>query len=146
MRPVMRPRLLSRFMLSRFLPALLVASLSIGAARADDYAFDLPRLAPKAMAAWRAVTPAAYRKIAWIARLEGTAMPMRRVVLDGRATFVGSVCKPHDCGGNSVAFALAADGSSAAGMVEAVAVSPRSAAFGVMTPAVAAALKRELSQ
>jgi len=117
---------------------------SAGAAAAQDYPFTLAKTHPRAMAAWRAILPAAYQKVAWVARFEVTAGLMERIRLDGRTFIVGSVCKPHDCGFNQVAFLIAADGSSASGLARTQALRPPNFAFGVMDAQRLDALTRRL--
>ncbi len=86
-----------------------------GPAFCQDYPHDLKTKNPKAFRAWQGVAPREYLKQDWIGSLSGVAGPMQSVTMQGRAFYYGSVCIPHDCGGNFVAFLIARDGSSASG-------------------------------
>ena len=99
------------------LGALAAALFGQAIATAEDYAFDLRKAHPAAFAAWTKIVPGMYRKNDWIARLDGTTGPMEQVTMRGRVFFYGSVCQPHDCAGNDVAFLAAEDGSAAYGML-----------------------------
>lgn len=86
-------------------------------ASTDEYPFDLKTRHPKALAAYKKIVPAKYRKMAWIASLDGTAGPMNPVKDAGKKCLAGSVCWPHNCGGNQVAFLVAEDGSVAVALL-----------------------------
>lgn len=76
----------------------------------EEYPFDLKTKHPKALAAYKKIVPAKYKKMAWIASLDGTAGPMSSVKDSGKKCLTGSVCWPHNCGGNQVAFLISEDG------------------------------------
>lgn len=83
----------------------------------DEYPFDLKAKHPKALAAYKKIVPAKYKKMAWIASLDGTAGPMNPVKDEGKKCLTGSVCWPHNCGGNQVAFLIAEDGAYAVALL-----------------------------
>lgn len=126
--------------LGRLRPLRIAAAAAIGlcaaAAQAQEptYPYDLARKNPAAFAAWRKAVPAPYRRVEWIARLAGTATPMTTTMIDGKPAYAGSVCKPHDCGGNFVAFLIAGDGSSVSGMTRMTTTQPARLRWGVQSP------------
>lgn len=126
--------------------ALVLISLAAAPAlAAQPYPHDLPRMAPRAFAAWKAATPAAYRGVGWIANFSGVGLgPVESHRIEGREWLVGSVCKPHDCGDNAVAFALAADGAAAYGLLRAVTPRADFVTFGAPPPALRALLMQRL--
>ena len=95
----------------------LIPLLGIGRSAAQDYPFEMAKKNPAAMRAWQAITPKTYKNEAWINKLDGTASQMDQVTVHNKLFFRGSACKPHDCGGNSVAFLIAKDGSEAYGQL-----------------------------
>ncbi len=100
--------------------ALIAALAAAPASAAQPYPFDLPKMAPMAMAAWRKAVPAAFRRVGWIGDFAGVGLgPVESHRIGGLEFLVGSVCKPHDCADNQVAFAIAADGSAAYGLLRA---------------------------
>jgi len=127
------------------------AALAVGlfcqtTAFAEDYAFDLKKDHPAALAAWMKVVPTTYRKTAWINRLDGTTPPMDEVTMQGRAFFYGSVCQPHDCFGNNVAFLIATDGSAAYGMLSSDNLRVKGQIFGAPDAEAQQLLTTKLSQ
>ncbi|WP_294534022.1 Ivy family c-type lysozyme inhibitor [uncultured Rhodoblastus sp.] len=105
-----------RSALSPALAAVLLLT-GISAAGAQNYPYEIAKANPAAMAAWRRIVPADYRKQAWIAALEGTAGPLERVSMRGKVFLYGKTCIPHDCGGNFAAFLIAVDGAEASGLL-----------------------------
>lgn len=88
------------------------------AALADEgYPFDMKKKYAKAFAAYQKVVPPMYKKTTWVYSLDGTASPMDAVESGGKKWLIGSVCQPHDCGDNQIAFLIAADGSVAFGLL-----------------------------
>ena len=53
----------------------------------------------------------------WIYTLEGTSPPMSITKFKGKDFYYGSVCMPHNCGGNNVVFLIAKDASTAYGLL-----------------------------
>jgi Inhibitor of vertebrate lysozyme (Ivy) len=117
----------SRFAFLALLAAGICAPTLAGA---QEYAFDLPGKHPAAFAAWKKIVPARYRKIDWIGGLDGTATPIDPATLQGRPFYLGELCKPHDCGGNEVAFLIAIDGSAAYGMLKSETLGVKQQLFG----------------
>ena len=118
--------------------AAAAATIAVGATAAQAqepaYPYDLARQNPAAFAAWRKAVPAPYRRVDWIARLAGTATPMTTTTIDGKPAYAGSVCKPHDCGGNFVAFLIAGDGSSVSGLTRLTTTRPARLSWGAQSP------------
>lgn len=97
------------------LGALLIAYSSPSLADTPgNYAFNLGKNNPKALALFQTIVPVKFRGQAWINRLDGTGDEMRTVQLRGQPYLLGWVCKPHDCGNNQLAFLIALDLSHAA--------------------------------
>ncbi|MDI9847939.1 Ivy family c-type lysozyme inhibitor [Rhodoblastus sp. 17X3] len=124
--------------------ALLLAAISFGSARAQDYPHDLAKTTPAAFAAWRGVTPLEYRNKAWIGQLNGVSTPMERVTMRRRPFCYGSVCMPHDCGGNFVAFLIAVDGSEAAGLLASQSLGVGDRWFGAPDAEARALLRKKI--
>jgi hypothetical protein len=82
----------------------------------NGYPADLKEV-PAAFRAWQTVVRPDLRNEYWIYSLKGVADPMTVTNIAGRSYYSGSVCKPHDCADNNLAFLAAADGSDAAGIV-----------------------------
>lgn len=99
-------------------------------AKGEEYVFDLEKNNPAALAAWKAIVPAAYKKRDWVRDLAGTAAPLETAQLSGKAFYLGSVCKPHDCYQNNVVVLIAKDGSVAYGLLKSVALRARPEFFG----------------
>jgi len=98
------------------LSALLLAGAAPAAA-GDLYPHELRARAPALHRALAASLPSAREARDWLPRLDGTGGPLARVTLDGRDWYAGYVCRPHDCRDNRFVFLVAADGSSAAGLL-----------------------------
>lgn len=130
-------------MRQNFVAALALAAALAGppAFATQPYPFDLPKMAPIAMAAWRKAVPAAFRKVGWIGDFAGVGLgPVESHRIDRVEFLVGSVCKPHDCADNQVAFAIAADGSAAYGLLRARTPRADTVAIGGPAPATLRAL------
>jgi hypothetical protein len=113
-----------------------------GAALARDYASDLMKTNPAAERSWRAIVPAEFRSRTWIYRLSGVETPVEALNLHGRPFFAGNVCIPHDCGGNFVAFLIAADGREAFGELDSEALGVKHRYFGAPDEAAKAVLDK----
>jgi hypothetical protein len=97
-------------------PATAGAPTNRSAVWADKH--NIPNDALKQdAAAWDAVTPRKYARTSWVHDFLGPSSATRIMTENGRAFAVGSVCKPHDCGDNIVAFVLEPGGAHAAGAV-----------------------------
>lgn len=77
------------------------------------YPTALAQTHPAALVAFQKIIPTRFNKVVWIYQLIGASSPMIPLTIQGRQYLSGSVCKPHDCVGNVVAFVIAADGSRA---------------------------------
>lgn len=120
--------------------------LLLPAQASEEYPFDMKTRHPKALAAYKKIVPAKYKKMAWIASLNGTAGPMRWVKDSGKTCLTGSVCWPHNCGGNQVAFLIAEDGSLAVALLRSADLTDgKDVLFGKPTPEQLAILNHELN-
>lgn len=62
---------------------------------------DLPRAYPAGYALWQQSLPYALGPLPdWLASFKGTVTPLRDVTVGGASMKFGTICKPHDCGGN----------------------------------------------
>lgn len=87
-------------------------------ASARGYTFDVPKNYPAAYSIWRQQTaslPLGDRP--WVRSLQGTAADVRSVRIGGSEYLYGSVCEPHNCGGNEAALLLTRDQSRVVGLV-----------------------------
>jgi hypothetical protein len=115
---------------------LVLAGVAVPGMAADEFAYDLDKSHQPAMRAFQTIVPARYRKAAWVYRFSGTTSPMQTVEVGGRPFWLGEVCKPHDCGGNEVAFLIAKDGAVAYGLLRSVELTQsQDVAFGDPDPA-----------
>jgi hypothetical protein len=109
-------------MRAKTLPVLVLAFfpawMAAFAVWAQTYPSDVARNNSLAFGAWRRIVPGEYGGAPWIASLDGTGGPLDRVTLREKQFYAGKVCLPHDCGGNFVAFLIAADGSEAFGLID----------------------------
>lgn len=85
--------------------------------KSQEYIFDIVKQNPRILPKWELIVPSVYSNDEWIKQLNGTTIPTSRVVIGGKAFYLGSVCKPHDCGGNYVVFFITVDGSDVYGML-----------------------------
>ena len=113
---------------------------------AQDYPFDIAKADPAALSAWRAVVPRQYRRQAWIYSFAGVAGPLQRVTMRHKVFYYGSVCIPHDCGGNFVAFLVAADGSEAAGLLASQTLGVKHQYFGAPDAEARSLLERKIGK
>jgi hypothetical protein len=97
---------------------------------AQEYPFDIPKRDPAAMRSWRSVVPREFHRLGWIVNFDGTAGPIDTVTLHGHVFYYGSVCIPHNCAGNDVAFLIARGGSEAYGALASDAIGVRHQYFG----------------
>jgi len=97
----------NRFFLSAVASLVALPATASG----EIYPVNVPTKYPKSYAAFKAIVPKAWRNAAWVYRLQGTAGPVRTIDYSGKKFVLGTVCKPHDCGGNQLTFLLALDGS-----------------------------------
>jgi hypothetical protein len=130
---------------------MIIGVLAVGPfcqtiALSEEYSFDLKTKHPAALAGWMKIVPTTYRKTAWIDRLDGTTPPMDEVTMKGRPFFYGSVCQPHDCGGNNVAFLIAEDGSAAYGMLSSDNLGVKERIFGAPDAEARQLLTAKLAQ
>ena len=110
--------------------AVLVGPRPVHAQADGDYIFDILKRRPAMLKSWRWIVPQKYAGQAWIKSLEGTSGPVDRVIVGGKPFVLGSACWPHNCGGNFVAFLIAADGSEAYGMLRSSDLRAQDEAFG----------------
>lgn len=102
-----------------FSAVLIVAATAAPAlAQNELYMFDLGAKYPKAKHAYQALLPKAFKKAAWVYKLDGTAGPIDHKTIGGADFLAGTVCKPHDCGDNIVAVLVTADGKRAVAEVK----------------------------
>jgi hypothetical protein len=83
-----------------------------------DYPWDLRKKMPNAYRSYLKILPQSLRSLGWAGRFDGTGSPVERVIVEGRPYWVSSICKPHDCADNFVAFLVEADGSRAVALVK----------------------------
>jgi inhibitor of lysozyme (Ivy) len=96
----------------------------------EDYIFTIIKKRPAILKRWSGIVPPRYADDRWIKYLDGTTGPVDRVIVTGKRFVLGYVCWPHNCGGNSVAFLLAADGSDAYGMLRSADLNATDEIFG----------------
>ncbi len=113
----------------RFLPAFIGTILLSAVAHANaaknwvsvwaDTLNNAPSVAldkdKGAHASWRKIVPEIYQQTSWISELFGNAGETKIVSESGHIYALGSVCKPHDCYNNGVAFLIEPGGGHAAG-------------------------------
>lgn len=131
--------------MTRRLQALVLVAALAGAgpaAAASDYIFDIAKRDPGVIRIWSAIVPPAYGRHAWIKKLEGTTFPVESAQVGGKAFYLGAVCKPHDCGGNSVVFLIATDDSRAYGLLSSQTLSVAEAPFGKPDPEALAIMRK----
>jgi hypothetical protein len=110
--------------LSKFLPTIIavlvlaqftgVGDRAIAASsQMPDYPWDLRRKLPGAYRAYLRVLPPPLRRLGWADRFDGTGSPVEPVELAGKQYLYSTICKPHDCADNFIAFLVEVDGSRA---------------------------------
>jgi len=83
----------------------------VASAGDDFYGYALAQRYPNVFKAYQAMLPKAYKKIAWLYKLDGTSDPVTSQTIGGDDYLSVWVCKPHDCGGNGVAILSTLDAS-----------------------------------
>jgi hypothetical protein len=127
---------------SGFALSLCAASLAL----AQEYPSGIAKSDPVAIRAWRAIVPPEFRKQGWIYSLQGTETPIQNTSLHGKPSLSGSLCIPHDCGGNFVAFLIANDGSEAYGELASETLRVKQRYFGAPDAEARAALDKLVNQ
>lgn len=94
--------------------------LQAGTAQAQEYIFDVAKSNSKLMKAWHKILPKNLKSNDWIANFGGPSNPVDVVTVHGKQFYLGWVCQPHDCMGNSATFLIAVDGSEAQGAVSSI--------------------------
>ena len=92
----------------RFAARVIIGSISVGlsvagtaSAQNGSDISDLPKLYPAGYALWQQSLPYALGPLPdWLTSFNGTVTPLRDVSVGGASMKFGTVCKPHDCGGN----------------------------------------------
>ncbi len=127
---------------------MTIANTCLGSAWADEgYPFDMKKKYPKAFAAFQKIVPVKFKKEVWVSRLDGTAGPMSATQCGGKTCLTGSVCQPHDCGDNQLAFVIAEDGSTAVGLLRSANLTQgKDVILGKPDAAQLALLSKQLSQ
>ena len=91
-----------------------------GSASAQEYIFDAVKSNPALLKAWHKIVPKYLKTNDWIYSFGGVSNPVDVVTVHGKRFYLGWVCQPHDCSGNSATFLIAVDGSEAQGAVSSV--------------------------
>ncbi len=87
--------------LCQFLVALaLIFQPVLSRAQTDQYLSDMPRLYPRVYANWTKSLPYAVKMPDWITKFVGTSGPVHDLTISSARYKFGTVCVPHDCGGN----------------------------------------------
>ena len=97
-----------------------LSSALAGAANAQEYIFDATKSNPTLLKAWHKIVPKDLRAHDWIFNFGGVSNPVDIVTVHRKRFYLGWVCQPHDCSGNSTTFLIAVDGSEAQGAVSSV--------------------------
>ncbi len=92
-------------------------ALGGSAIASENYPFQIKKANRAALRAYQKIVPGTYMAMPWIYTLEGTSPPMSITKFEGKDCYYGTVCMPHNCGGNNLAFLIAKDGSSAHGLL-----------------------------
>ncbi|MBS1956085.1 MAG: hypothetical protein JST89_18015 [Cyanobacteria bacterium SZAS-4] len=95
----------------------ILNACSGSAVAAENYPFEIKKANRAALRTYQKIVPATYMAMPWIYTLEGTSPPMSITKFKGKDFYYGSVCMPHNCGGNTVIFLIAKDASSAYGLL-----------------------------
>jgi hypothetical protein len=127
--------------------ALGIGAMPVAVSAAEPYIFELKKLHPGMMPAFRKIVPANLKTMPWISELAGVSLPVETLDgADGRR-FLGMVCQPHDCGDNKLSFLLSADGGRAVGLLKSQTwTHGRESAFGNPNDAELALLRRAIAQ
>ena len=78
--------------------------------------------------------PSSYTSDLWVKELQGTTDLVQHIIINQKPFYLGSVCKPHDCGGNYIVFLVAVDGSEAYGMLTSESLNATGLVFGSPNP------------
>jgi Inhibitor of vertebrate lysozyme (Ivy) len=139
--------------------SLLSVAASIAPALAidpsnEDYIFEIEKKHPKVLSAWKWTVPKSFQKVTatykngstspWIANLDGTSGPVDKMLLHNKQFVLGSMCWPHNCGGNHVAFLIAMDGSAAYGLLSSETLKEPEQYFGRPSDEMTKLLKTEM--
>ena len=85
--------------------AIVAFLVSISPATAGPYLFELLEIRAY-RAGWDAMLKVQKNLPAWVSAfsktMDGVATPSEDVDIDGQAYLYATVCKPHDCGGNTL--------------------------------------------
>jgi hypothetical protein len=125
--------------------AVLCLGLSAEAASPGmpDYVGDLRKKKPSHYRAYLKILPAKLKHLPWFGRLDGTGMPLERVMINGNTYYASSICKPHDCADNFLTFLVEVDGSRTVAMVKAPEVGSRVVELGRPTAAEREFMEKE---
>lgn len=86
-----------------------------------EYIWALRKNYPALIPTWHTILPNQYRNSDidhnWIYNLDGTNSSVKITAINGENFFIGSVCKPHDCGGNNLVFLISINSPKAYGMI-----------------------------
>jgi hypothetical protein len=100
--------------------SIALGFMNSGSASAQDYIFDAVKSNPSLLKAWHKIVPKYLKSNDWIYNFGGVSNPVDIVTVHGKRFYLGWVCQPHDCSGNSATFLIAVDGSEAQGAVSSV--------------------------
>lgn len=129
----------------------VAAALSAGmllcgsVALAQDYIFDIKQRNPAIIRPWVQIVPPVFANHPWIRTLDGTTGPSSTVNVDNGRFYIGSVCWPHNCGGNTVVYLLALDGSRAYGLLRSETLGINDLYFGAPHPGIQAVLLKYMN-
>jgi hypothetical protein len=120
---------------SRICSVLLISATTLAwsliPAESHEYIFDIVKRNPRILPAWGWIVPPTYSKEKWVKQLDGTTGPVDRVIVRGKPFYLGSVCKPHECGWNYIVFLISVDGSEVYGMLRSETLNVKGDFFGV---------------
>lgn len=97
--------------------ATILGAIGCSALAAETYPFEIKKANRPALRAYQKIVPGTYMAMPWIYTLEGTSPPMTVTKFKGKDFYSGSVCMPHNCGGNTLVFLIAKDASNAYGLL-----------------------------
>jgi len=110
----------------------LVAKSDTNSQKKLQWAFELAKERPQALAALQRILPPNYTDTPWVYNLAATSGPIFEITRNGTSYLTGEVCKPHDCRDNLFGFIVAGNGSRA---VAATRISGKQSLYGQPTPA-----------
>jgi hypothetical protein len=76
----------------------------------QQHAHELGKVSPAALRALQQALPASVKSVSWIYQLRGVAGLMVSATIGGERYLGGSVCQPHDCADNKIAYLVTRDG------------------------------------